>query len=188
MYYYSKEFTRIRDRINRYSNKGSNSGLINTFVYLKLQNKTQINMSGTDSETSYPPELLRVEVKNKYLELVRNLSFLELKQFNKMTYAEIVYEDMSKLLPNFDQTRLKETYHYVSNSLNTEAQRQLKRKSRGSSNANEKETDQVLSSFLKDLDTTINGDQSGDEETENTDDNDSADELNDDNPQTQVRN
>ena len=146
-------------------------------------------MSGTDSETSYPPELLRVEetVKNKYLGLVRNLSFLELKQFNKMTYAEMVYEDMSKLLPNFDQTRLKETSHYVSNSLNTEAQLQVKRKSRGSSNANEKETDQVSSSFLKDLDTTMNEDQSGDDETENTDDNDSADELDDDNPQTQVQ-
>ena len=65
------------------------------------------------------PELMRVEdsVKEKFLELVRHLSLLELKKFQKHEYAEMVFQDMSKLLPNIDKDQLKTTSHYVSNAL-----------------------------------------------------------------------
>ena len=80
------------------------------------------------------PELLKAEesIKEKYIELIKTLSFLELKRFNKAEYASLVLSDMVKLLPEFDKSQLKETAHYVSNALNNEAQHQLKLKSRAS--------------------------------------------------------
>ena len=52
------------------------------------------------------PELLKTEesIKEKYIELVKTLSFLELKRFNKAEYAGLVLSDMVKLLPEFDKS------------------------------------------------------------------------------------
>ena len=78
------------------------------------------------------PELMRVEesVKEKFAELIRNLSHLELKKFQKHEYAEMVFQDMLKLLPNIDKKQLKLTSHYISNALDTERKRELGERSR----------------------------------------------------------
>ena len=87
-------------------------------------------------------------MKEKFLELVRNLSHLELKKFQKTQYAEMVFQDVSKLLPNSDK---EQTAHYVSNALNTEAKRELGEGSRyvNSSNA------LLSSTVLEDLEETM---------------------------------
>lgn len=77
------------------------------------------------------PELDCVEdsLKEKYLGIVKNMSHVELKKFNKSEYKAMVLDDMSKRLPGYEKSQLAETAHYVSNALNNEAQSQLKRKS-----------------------------------------------------------
>ena len=103
------------------------------------------------------PELLRVEesVKEKFLELVRNLSHLELKKFQKTQYAEMVFQDMSKLLPNFGKEQLKQTAHYVSNALNTEAKRELGERSRHVNLSKHRNTALLSSTVLEDLEETM---------------------------------
>ena len=62
------------------------------------------------------PELLKAEesVKEKYIELVKTLSFLELKGFNRAEYAGLVLSDMVKLLLEFDKSPLrKHAYSYI---------------------------------------------------------------------------
>lgn len=106
------------------------------------------------------PELMRVEesVKEKYIELVKNISYLELKKFNKVEYAAMVLADMIKLLPDFDKSQLKETSHYVSNALNNEAQHQLKMKSRGPASSRDKGSNLLSSTVLEDLESTMRTD------------------------------
>ena len=96
------------------------------------------------------PELLRIEdsVKGKYIELVKNLSYLELKNFNKSYYATMVLNDMMKVLPTFDKSQLKETAHYVSNALNNEAKRQMNKVSRVSNFSRDKNSDVLSTSVL----------------------------------------
>lgn len=106
------------------------------------------------------PELLKAEesVKEKHIELVKALSFLELKRFNKAEYAGLVLSDMVKLLPEFDKTQLKETAHYVSNALNNEAQHQLKLKSRASTTMRDNHPKLLSSTVLEDLELTMRTD------------------------------
>ena len=77
-------------------------------------------------------ERLRAEesVKQDNLECVKNLSHIELKKFNKNEYAELVFQDLHILLPDFETSQLRETAHYVSNALNNEAKHHLMKKSR----------------------------------------------------------
>ena len=84
------------------------------------------------NEHGNKPRALRVEesVKQDYLECVKNLSHIELKKFNKNEYAELVFQDIHKLLPDIEASHLRETAHYVSNALNNEAKHQLMKKSR----------------------------------------------------------
>ena len=116
-------------------------------------------MPSTDSEMSgsYPPELLRVEenVKEKYIELVKNLSYVELKNFQKTDYAKMMVEDMKKLLPHFDKSRLKETAHYMSNALATVAKLQTKTSARQPNPPKNKVSAELSESVLKDLETTM---------------------------------
>ena len=92
-------------------NKGSNS--VGTSLYEAHSTICELIMATAQ-------ELMRVEdsEKEKFLELVRHLSLLELKKFQKHEYAELVFQDMSKFLIGKDQ--LKEASHYVSNALDTE--------------------------------------------------------------------
>lgn len=78
------------------------------------------------------PELLRVvkSVNERFLELVRNLSHLKLKKFKKSEHAEMVFQVMSKLLPDFEKKQLKQTADYVSNALNAETSLELRKRSK----------------------------------------------------------
>lgn len=129
------------------------------------------------------PELLKAEesVKEKYIELVKTFSFLELKRFNKAEYAGLVLSDMVKLLPEFDKSQLKETAHYVSNALNNEAQHQLKLKSRASATMRDNHPKLLSSTVLEDLELTMRSDSGEDinhtisDYNENTDNSDDSD-------------
>ena len=102
------------------------------------------------------PELMRAEesVKQEYLECVKNLSHIELKKFNKNEYAELVFQDLHKLLPDFETSQLRETAHYVSNALNNEAKHQLMKKSRNVTTAKDNNSALLSSTVLEDLDKT----------------------------------
>ena len=118
------------------------------------------------------PELMRVEdsVKEKFLELVRHLSLLELKKFQKHEYAEMVFQDMSKLLPNIDKDQLKTTSHYVSNALENERRRELGARSR-KGNPSQDSNALLSSTVIEDLDETMHLDEGT---INNTEDSDSA--------------
>ena len=70
------------------------------------------------------PELNKAEdaMKSKYLPLIRNLSHVELKHFNKNDYKKKILRDMSKLHPSNDTTVLDGYAQCVSNALQSEAQ------------------------------------------------------------------
>ena len=89
-----------------------------------------------------------------YLECVKNLSHIELKKFNKNEYAELVFQDLHKLLPDFENSQLRETAHYVSNALNNEAKHQLMKKSRNVTTAKDNNSTLLSSTVLEDLDKT----------------------------------
>ena len=120
------------------------------------------------------PELLRVEesVKGKYIELVKNLSYLELKNLNKSYYETMVLNDRMKVLPKFEKSQLKETAHYVSNALNNKAKRQMKKNSRVSNSSRDKNSDVLSTSVPKDLDTTMQPESSENDISVNSEDND----------------
>ena len=70
-------------------------------------------------------------IKEKYLEIVRNLAIDELAKFNKFKYRDQMYDELrecvDKSIP--DET-IKTECHYMSNALNNESQNQLGRKRR----------------------------------------------------------
>ena len=103
------------------------------------------------------PKLLNVEdsLKQKYLAKVREMTSAELKRFSKQEYAELVLKEMAPLLPDFDKAQLKTTAHYISNALNNEVQALSGSKSRNSSLEKQKNTDQLSESVLKDLETSM---------------------------------
>ena len=103
------------------------------------------------------PELRKVEesVKQKYLEIVKNLSLLEMKKFNKHDYQKLVQNDMIQLLPEFDKSQLKETALYVSNALNNSVKELLPKRSREASSRALKPSDALSESVLQELDTTM---------------------------------
>ena len=114
---------------------------------------------------STDPELLRVEesVKDRFLDLVRNFSHQELKKFKKSEYAEMIFQDMSKLLPGFDKKQLRETAHYVSNAVNSEASRELSKRSTNIASTKENNTALLSLTVLDDFENTM---QACDETTE----------------------
>ena len=82
------------------------------------------------------PELIKVEesVKQKYLEIVKNLSKSEIKSFKKQDYQMLVQNEMMDI-SDFDMAQLIETAHYVSSALNNAAKEQLPQKSRDASSS-----------------------------------------------------
>lgn len=92
-------------------------------------------------------------MKDKYTEIIRRMSHVELKQFKKSEYKTMVLDEITKILPDISKQRLDETAQCVSNFLQTEVQEQLRRKSRQSAMYN---TDTDLSeTVINDLDTTL---------------------------------
>lgn len=61
-------------------------------------------------------------IKEKYLEVVRNLPNEELKNFRKANYRDIMIEEMKEVLNGIvSEDIIKSTCHYMSNALNNES-------------------------------------------------------------------
>ena len=125
------------------------TGTLTQIVFSHRDLKQLMNMA-TD------PELMRAEesVTQDCLECVENLSHIELKKFNKNEYAELVFQDLHQLLPDFETSQLQQTAHYVSNALNNEAKHQLMKKSRNVTTAKDNNSALLSSTVLEDLDKT----------------------------------
>ena len=57
-------------------------------------------------------------LKQKYIEIVSNLSYTEQNSFKKTDYKQLVLNEMSDMLRTYNKTQLKETAQYISNALN----------------------------------------------------------------------
>ena len=103
------------------------------------------------------PELIKVEesVKQKYLEIVKNMSYSEMQRFDKHVYQKLVRDEMIQLLPDFDKSQLNETALYVSNALNNSVKRLLPKRTREASSKAAKTSVILSESLLQDLDTTM---------------------------------
>ena len=106
------------------------------------------------------PELNKAEdaMKSKYLPLIRNLSHVELKQFNKNDYKKKVLRDMSDLHPSYDTTVLDGYAQCVSNALQSEAQSLLKYRSRQTPASGATEPQELSDTILEALDLTMSAD------------------------------
>ena len=102
-------------------------------------------------------ELMGAEesLKNKYLDIVKAMSYLELKKFNKNHFKQMVLNDMMALLPEHEKSQLSQTAHYVSNALNNEAQSQLRRKTRETTSVQKTGINLLSETVLDDLETTM---------------------------------
>ena len=102
-------------------------------------------------------ELMGAEesLKNKYLDTVKAMSYLELKKFNKNHFKQMVLNDMMALLPEHEKSQLSQTAHYVSNALNNEAQSQLRRKTRETTSVQKTGINLLSETVLDDLETTM---------------------------------
>ena len=103
------------------------------------------------------PELLKADaiLKEKYLDIVGNLSVKELKKFKKNEYQKLVLIEFMELLPHYDKAQLNETALYVSNALNNAVIKLLPKKLRESSGNKRKSSALISESVLDDLDTTM---------------------------------
>ena len=91
-------------------------------------------------------------VKQNLLDLVTNLSHVELKIFSQDEYKKKAFKELCKLLPTYEKSKLSETAQCISNALQSEVRVQLRKRSREctKSGAN------VLSeTIISDLDSTL---------------------------------
>ena len=91
-------------------------------------------------------------LKDKYSGILNRMSHVELKQFKKYEYKLIVLDETKELLPAESQSRLDQTALCVSNFLQNEVQKLLRRKPRKST---EHSTQLLSETFLNDLDITL---------------------------------
>ena len=96
------------------------------------------------------------ELKSLLSKITWNVSriyhILSLRSSIKNEYAELVYQDIHKLLPDFETSQPQETAHYVANALNNEAKHQLMKKSRNVTTAKINNSALLSSTVLEDLD------------------------------------
>ena len=91
-------------------------------------------------------------LKDKYSGILNRMSHVELKQFKKYEYKLIVLDEIKELLPAESQSRLDQTALCVSNFLQNEVQKLLRRKPRKST---EHSTQLLSETILNDLDITL---------------------------------
>ena len=101
------------------------------------------------------PELNRAEdsMKAKYLHIIKSMSHVELKKFNKNDYKKKVIRDMTKLLPSYQQTEFDGYAQCVSNAMRSEVQSLLKKRSRNHSTSEVFESPELSDTVLEDLNT-----------------------------------
>lgn len=134
-----------------------------------------------DSELNHAEDLL----KEQYLTVIRNMSHVELKKFNKYDYKKKVIRDMSKMHPAYDITDLDGYAQCVSNALNSEVQSLLNSRSRAQTVSDKSDSTELSNTFLEELDTTMRSDtdigsQSQLSSTTTMNDDDDQDDFNDD--------
>ena len=103
------------------------------------------------------PELNRAEdsMKAKYLHIIKSMSHVELKKFNKNDYKKKVIRDMTKLLPSYEQTTFDGYAQCVSNAMQSEVQSLLKKRSRSHSTSEVLESPELSDTVLEDLNTSM---------------------------------
>ena len=103
------------------------------------------------------PELNRAEdsMKAKYLPLIRNMSHVELKKFNKNDYKKKVLRDMSKMLPSYETAALDDYAQCVSNALQNEVRSLLNNRVRTHSASEITEPPELSDNILEDLYSTM---------------------------------
>ena len=106
------------------------------------------------------PELNRAEdsMKAKYIPLIRNMSHVELKKFNKDEYKKKVMRDMSKMLPSYQTTEFDGYAQCVSNALQNEVKSLLNSRVRMHSASEAAEPPDISETFLGALDLTMHAD------------------------------
>lgn len=59
------------------------------------------------------PHRMKVEdsLKQKYIAKMRNMTYTDLKKFQKQDYAELVFKDIMPLLPDFHITIKNDSMH-----------------------------------------------------------------------------
>lgn len=73
------------------------------------------------------------EIKEKYLEIVRNMPTDELRKFNKFKYRDLMAIDMLEALENtVAEQIIKDQCHYMTNALNNESQAELGKRRKNS--------------------------------------------------------
>lgn len=102
-------------------------------------------------------ELNRAEdsMKAKYLHIIRSMSHVELKKFNKTDYKKKVIRDMTMMLPSYQQTEFNGYAQCVSNAMQSEVQSLLKKRSRTHSTSEVLESPELSVTVLNDLNTSM---------------------------------
>ena len=108
-------------------------------------------ISETAADMSADSKLYSAEdfLKDKYSGILNRMSHVELKQFKKYEYKSIILDEIKELLPDESQSRLDQTALCVSNFLQNEVQKLLRRKPRKST---EHSTQLLSETILNDLD------------------------------------
>ena len=77
-------------------------------------------------------EIYKVEetVMQEFFEIVKNLSHVELRRFNKNEYKKRALKELSKLLPKYEKFKLTETAKCIANALLSDVQEQLRKRIR----------------------------------------------------------
>ena len=105
-------------------------------------------------------ELIQLEdaLKEKHIDIIRNMSHLELKKFSKGKYKEKLLKELKQQLPGYDnETQLSETSQCEANTLCREANSKNKSRVRESTSA--KNVSALLSdTVIADLDSSLHTD------------------------------
>ena len=97
-------------------------------------------------------------MKKKYLPLIRNMSHVELKKFNKADYKKKVIRDILKMLPSYKTTDVDGYAQCVSNALQHEVNLLLKKRVRTQSLSDATEPSALSETLLEALDLTMHAD------------------------------
>ena len=93
-------------------------------------------------------------VKKKYMDIIKNMSRVELKKFSPGEYQKLVLSDLTKALPSTDGSRLKETAQCILNAIEREAKSQQRSGARESA-ASRKSSNLLSDTVIAELDTTL---------------------------------
>ena len=95
-------------------------------------------------------------LKEKHVNIVKQMSYLELKKFTKDDCKQTAQNELTALLPEHSMSRLSETAQCISNAVSREVKSLLSRRSREPATADPSSAINLLSdTIMQELDTTI---------------------------------